>query len=49
MLALCLPYCYHFNAEGAQLELFGSSKNGFGVKSSDLDLCLKDNGCSEVG
>ena len=32
----------------AQLEMFGSSLNGFGGKSSDLDLCLKDSGCFEV-
>ena len=25
---------------GAQLEIFGSSANGFGSKNSDLDICL---------
>ena len=25
---------------GAQLEMFGSSANGFGSKNSDLDICL---------
>lgn len=25
---------------GAQLEMFGSSANGFGSKDSDLDICL---------
>ncbi|XP_024131368.1 terminal uridylyltransferase 7 isoform X2 [Oryzias melastigma] len=25
---------------GAQLQLFGSSKNGFGFKKSDLDICM---------
>jgi predicted nucleotidyltransferase len=25
---------------GATLEMFGSSANGFGSKSSDLDICL---------
>ena len=24
----------------AKLSLFGSSKNGFGLKSSDLDICM---------
>ncbi|KAJ8285435.1 hypothetical protein GJAV_G00026760 [Gymnothorax javanicus] len=26
--------------EGAKLQLFGSSKNGFGFKQSDLDICM---------
>ncbi|XP_031426923.1 terminal uridylyltransferase 7 [Clupea harengus] len=26
--------------EGARLKLFGSSKNGFGFKQSDLDICM---------
>ena len=39
---------YYFNAAGAQLEMFGSSTNGFGMRSSDLDLCLKGPVCSEV-
>ena len=25
---------------GAELEMFGSSANGFGSKGSDLDICL---------
>ena len=25
---------------GAQLEMFGSSANGFGSRNSDLDICL---------
>ena len=28
--------------------MFGSSTNGFGMRSSDLDLCLKRPRCSEV-
>nr|XP_034350566.1 terminal uridylyltransferase 7-like [Arvicanthis niloticus] len=30
---------------GAKLSLFGSSKNGFGFKRSDLDICMTINGC----
>ncbi|MEQ2189896.1 hypothetical protein GOODEAATRI_030021 [Goodea atripinnis] len=26
--------------EGARLQLFGSSKNGFGFRQSDLDICM---------
>ncbi|XP_061116919.1 terminal uridylyltransferase 7 [Conger conger] len=29
-----------FQFEGAKLRLFGSSKNGFGFKQSDLDICM---------
>lgn len=25
---------------GARLQLFGSSKNGFGFRQSDLDICM---------
>lgn len=25
---------------GAKLQLFGSSKNGFGFRQSDLDICM---------
>lgn len=28
------------SAEKAQLCLFGSSKNGFGFRDSDLDICM---------
>ncbi|KAM4706980.1 terminal uridylyltransferase 7 [Discoglossus pictus] len=30
--------------EGARLSLFGSSKNGFGFKQSDLDICMTFDG-----
>ncbi|XP_066567157.1 terminal uridylyltransferase 7 [Amia ocellicauda] len=29
-----------YDLEGAKLSLFGSSKNGFGFKKSDLDICM---------
>lgn len=29
-----------FCCTGAQLQLFGSSKNGFGFRQSDLDICM---------
>ena len=29
-----------FLVKGAKLRLFGSSKNGFGFKQSDLDICM---------
>lgn len=34
----------------AKLELFGSTKNGFGLKDSDIDTCLtfEDNATGEV-
>lgn len=34
----------------AKLELFGSTKNGFGLKGSDMDICLsfEDNKTGEV-
>lgn len=34
----------------ANLELFGSTKNGFGLKGSDMDMCLtfSDNKTGEV-
>ena len=28
----------------AVLQLFGSSRNGFGFRNSDMDICLKFNG-----
>uniref|UniRef100_A0A3Q0STG0 Terminal uridylyl transferase 4 n=1 Tax=Amphilophus citrinellus TaxID=61819 RepID=A0A3Q0STG0_AMPCI len=31
---------FHFSTEKAQLCLFGSSKNGFGFRDSDLDICM---------
>ena len=35
------PACLEFVlCVGAKLEMFGSSANGFGSKSSDLDICL---------
>lgn len=29
-----------FRWTGARLQLFGSSKNGFGFRQSDLDICM---------
>lgn len=29
-----------FSCTAARLQLFGSSKNGFGFKQSDLDICM---------
>lgn len=39
------------SAEKAQLCLFGSSKNGFGFRDSDLDICMTLEGheTAEVG
>lgn len=36
---------------GTKLDLFGSSKNGFGFKQSDLDICMTIDGLetAEVG
>lgn len=34
------PVCVCVSAEKAQLCLFGSSKNGFGFRDSDLDICM---------
>ena len=31
---------YNVNLSDAELELFGSSANGFGSRYSDLDICL---------
>ncbi|XP_028853007.1 terminal uridylyltransferase 7 [Denticeps clupeoides] len=33
---------------GARLKLFGSSKNGFGFKESDLDICMVLEGCNNA-
>lgn len=44
-----LPACD--SADKAQLCLFGSSKNGFGFRDSDLDICMTLEGhkTAEVG
>lgn len=44
MQCLCM-YIYHVDIVflyhvDADLEMFGSSANGFGSKTSDLDICL---------
>lgn len=37
----CVNLAYNINFhKGAQLDLFGSSANGFGSYKSDLDICL---------
>lgn len=33
----------------AKLSLFGSSNNGFGMKKSDLDICMTLDNCSSAG
>lgn len=45
----CLPACE--SSDKAQLCLFGSSKNGFGFRDSDLDICMTLEGheTAEVG
>ena len=35
-----MPYLLYYTHTDAQLELFGSSANGFGSSDSDADLCL---------
>ncbi|KAF3817891.1 hypothetical protein GH733_013740 [Mirounga leonina] len=35
---------FHISLTGTKLSLFGSSKNGFGFKQSDLDVCMTING-----
>lgn len=37
-VCVCVFVCE--SAEKAQLCLFGSSKNGFGFRDSDLDICM---------
>lgn len=45
----CLPA--YESTDKAQLCLFGSSKNGFGFRDSDLDICMTLEGheTAEVG
>lgn len=41
---LRLVVTFHISLTGTKLSLFGSSKNGFGFKQSDLDVCMTING-----